>query len=51
MRNATMAMLLGICAACSNQTATSPASPPATAKPPSTAARWFEGHHRAQTIH
>ena len=36
MRNATMAMLLGICAACSNQTATSPASPPATAKPPPT---------------
>ena len=36
MRNATMAILLGICAACSNQTATSPASPPAAAKPPST---------------
>jgi hypothetical protein len=37
MRNATMAMLLGICAACSNQTATSPASPPAAAKQPPTA--------------
>ena len=36
MRNATMAMLFGICAACSNQTATSPASPPPAAKQPPT---------------
>ena len=36
MKNATMAMLIGVCAACSNQTTTSPASPPTTAKPPST---------------
>ena len=34
MRNATLAVLIGICAACSNQTATSSPLPPTPAKAP-----------------
>jgi hypothetical protein len=35
MRNAAMAILFGLCAACSNQAATGP-TPPVVAKPPAT---------------